>query len=237
MSRMAPKEVVCGVCGKTVEVFVVLSTSELRGPDLDLRPPPMRRNTIHSWVTQCPSCGYAARNIEEGFPGAAELLMTPAYRESDGLKCPYPRNDKFVKAALLSHHRGNLSQAAECYLFAAWCADDALEDGGGRDWKIFGTQCRRRAAALYEELWASYRQNNRVEGRLCLRLADIHRRLGDFDRAAALCEDAQGDRVLQQNPPALAMARYAEALCLQKDATVHTLDEAIRWQNSQQPPK
>lgn len=50
------------------------STNEFGSPDLDTRPPEMRRSTIFAWVQRCPQCGYCACDVSKA-PSQAEALV------------------------------------------------------------------------------------------------------------------------------------------------------------------
>ena len=56
MSTMCDFPRICAVCGAMHEYRILTSTNAFGSPDLDLRPPMMKRGTMHLWVQECPSC-------------------------------------------------------------------------------------------------------------------------------------------------------------------------------------
>jgi hypothetical protein len=56
----------CYCCGKTSEHSILMSTNSFGSPDLDQRSAEMERDTIHTWLQECPFCGYVAFDIEKG---------------------------------------------------------------------------------------------------------------------------------------------------------------------------
>ena len=56
---------ICAVCKHKSSATIVASTNAFGAPDLDMRPPEMRRSTMHFWVSTCPKCGYTASDIEK----------------------------------------------------------------------------------------------------------------------------------------------------------------------------
>eukprot|EP01004_Peranema_trichophorum_P007559 NODE_6336_length_897_cov_38.824289_g5744_i0.p1 GENE.NODE_6336_length_897_cov_38.824289_g5744_i0~~NODE_6336_length_897_cov_38.824289_g5744_i0.p1 ORF type:complete len:252 (+),score=36.38 NODE_6336_length_897_cov_38.824289_g5744_i0:55-810(+) len=53
----------CALCGHDNQVSVICSYTTFGGPDLDLRPPPMKRDTMQSWVEDCSNCKYCSNDL------------------------------------------------------------------------------------------------------------------------------------------------------------------------------
>lgn len=119
----------------------MLSTSESGPPDLDLRPAPMRRYSMQTWVVRCPGCGYCARSIEQAPEGVRAVVDSETYRaQLEATDAPELANS-FLCQALLDEAQGRTVSAVWAAVRAAWVCDDAeLEDAA--------TTCRRRARAL-----------------------------------------------------------------------------------------
>ncbi len=64
----------CQVCGKTSMHPVLMSTNSFGYPDLDLRPAPMQRDTMDTWLDECPHCGYVASSLEIKLPRLVEAV-------------------------------------------------------------------------------------------------------------------------------------------------------------------
>ena len=82
MSTIGLMNKVCAVCGKESEYSVLNSTNTFGSPDLDLRPPEMRRSTMHIWIQECPFCGYISKDVTDETSVTKELLSSERY-----LKC------------------------------------------------------------------------------------------------------------------------------------------------------
>lgn len=53
MTTIIEEKVTCAVCGMQQTVHEMGSTSSFGAMDLDTRPPPLRRSTMHLWVHEC----------------------------------------------------------------------------------------------------------------------------------------------------------------------------------------
>ena len=53
MTTIIEEKVICAVCGVQQTVHEMGSTSSFGAMDLDTRPPPLRRSTMHLWVHEC----------------------------------------------------------------------------------------------------------------------------------------------------------------------------------------
>lgn len=72
--------VTCACCGTATRRSLLGSTNAFGSPDLDTRPPPMQRDTLHTWVQHCGHCGYCAPDLAKAPAGAAGQIADPAYR-------------------------------------------------------------------------------------------------------------------------------------------------------------
>ena len=70
MTTIIEEEVTCAVCGMKQTVQEMGSTSSFGAMDLDTRPPPLRRSTMHLWVHECGECGYVAPELGTAAEGA-----------------------------------------------------------------------------------------------------------------------------------------------------------------------
>ena len=99
------------------------STNAFGSMDLDMRPPPMQRDTLGQQIHQCRGCGYCAPNLEERV-GSDEALASDQYRailRDDSI----PRLARmFTAYAHLAETSGDLRSAAWAHRNAAWDCDD-----------------------------------------------------------------------------------------------------------------
>lgn len=206
--------VACRMCGAVSQHISIGSTSSIGASDLDFRPPERARSTIDCWLQECPECGYVAveiAGVEAQFTDGPPAPEPPAEPE-EGVDAimrkaewralaamPPKRYRRFLKRSLIDETLGNLAQAGEWALNAAWAADDEA-DGVGLDASLSeepvdaadaaaaAKTARIRAAALL----AKALENNAVEPKEVLdhqlRLIDVLRRAGKWPEAAAICE-------------------------------------------------
>jgi hypothetical protein len=80
MTDIGEEIVTCAVCGRQTPQTILFSTSTFGAPDLDLRPPPMKRQTIEYWVQECPYCGYVASNISEADSRTRRFLQGDGWK-------------------------------------------------------------------------------------------------------------------------------------------------------------
>lgn len=125
MSTTKVLSIRCAVCGIESEQTILTSYSLFGEPDLDFRPAPMLRETIHDWLMECPNCGYVAKDLRRR-PYASDETLRQIYSGLDA-SLPMPAH-AFYKRALYCEHVRDFSGALRAYLCAAWVCDDAEDD-------------------------------------------------------------------------------------------------------------
>ncbi len=170
-SRAAPAgSIRCGVCGTESRQPPFRPAPPEQPPDLDLRPGEPVRSTMARWLQQCPACGYAAPDIAEVHPAAAEAVRAAPFRAllADASIPPLAR--RFLASALVLEETGALHAAAERTLQAAWVADDLDRADLARAWRLDAVALWRGGPALSAEQ--------------TVRVVDALRRAEAFDDAA-----------------------------------------------------
>src|SRR5689334_17370242 len=76
MTSYYPRQVICSVCGTSSRQEVLTSTNCIGSPDLDLRPPQMKRSTMDRWLHECPNCGFVSGDLTKAEQGIHEILST-----------------------------------------------------------------------------------------------------------------------------------------------------------------
>jgi hypothetical protein len=214
MTTFAQKEVQCAVCGTTVEMNILASTNAMGSSDLDLRPPEMQRSTMHTWVQQCPQCGFCNGSIDDAPAGAKELVDSPDYRaQLEDERLPALART-FLCAAMVVQNEDRRS-AAHSKLCAAWDCDDAeLPD--------MASECRRGAIALLEDADELDDPSQAVlESAIVI---DMLRRIGDFSLASERCEQLVS---VTTDENLLAILGFQKDLISAKDTACHSVEEAI----------
>ena len=214
MTTFAQKEVNCAVCGTTVEMNILASTNAMGSSDLDLRPPEMQRSTMHTWVQQCPQCGFCNGSIDDAPSGSNELVTSAQYKaqlEDDRLP---ELARRFLCAAMVVDNEDRRS-AAHSKLCAAWVCDDAeLQDAA--------QECRRGAIALLEDLESLEDPSQAVlESAIVI---DMLRRVGEFSVAEERCDQLVSET---SDENLLAILSFQKDLISTQDTGCHSVDEAI----------
>lgn len=214
----------CGVCGNPVEVTFIGSTNEFGSKDLDLRPPEMMRSTYVYWTTRCPHCGYCAEDIAKGGRNAVKVTQSDEYQQQlHDKSMPELANTFLCESMVLDAKRQTKAAGFAC-LHAAWaCDDDNMPDAA--------KSCRLKAVALFEPLMAAEKTILDDSGADFILLADLLRRAGAFDFAAAACEKGLEKST---NPNIRRIIGFQHHLCGIRDEAAHTVKEAIEWQQPQE---
>jgi hypothetical protein len=236
-----PVEKTCAICGTTSRHHVLGSTNTMGAPDLDLRPAPMARWTLTEQIEQCPQCGYCAADISVATDAARRVVQNEAYQE-ELRRADYPTlTRRFLCASFILSVQGEDGAAGRAALMGAWAADD------GTEWQsaISGEEvdeapldqlrgeaatAAAEAAARCRRLAIGYFEADRKSGLTFAAdeytadalLADLHRRVGDFDAARAYAQ-AGIDRGAEGL--VLEVLRLQIQLAGLFDTACHTMDE------------
>jgi hypothetical protein len=187
MTTLFKVKVSCGACGHPFAHHVVISTNIFGSPDLDGRPPEMKRSTISEWVHRCPSCGYCAGEISK-FDERFRAVMNSAAYGNQLADQRYPTlASSFICAAMLAEAGERRENAGWTYLHAAW----ALDDEGKDDLARMARNC---AAAIFDALVVEGRPFATNPGASETVLADCLRRAGREPEALRVV-----DRALSQS--------------------------------------
>eukprot|EP01084_Bolivina_argentea_P174580 302388_1 len=66
----------CPVCHTTSTHMIITSTNQFGSPDLDLRPPPMKRSTLSRNVQCCPNCGFCQYNLGKNMMDVSNDILS-----------------------------------------------------------------------------------------------------------------------------------------------------------------
>lgn len=184
-------------------------------PDLDLRPPQMKRSTMRAWIQECPHCHYLAPELS--LPVASKTALDSAAYEALRVEARFPElARKFLGYALLTVE-SNPIQAGYARLRAAWDCDDArLAESA--------TACRNAAAECFMRLKPF--EDNEPGAATALVLIDVLRRAGNFEQAAGEC----GELWPSQNVAEVMrdVLKYQRVLITQRDDAAYRIEDAIR---------
>ena len=141
MTTFAMYDCACACCGEAVSVPRVTTTNAFGSMDLDMRPPPMQRDTQALEMLECPKCGYCSHDIGQAFNVERTKVMVASagYRMLvDGALPNLP--SRFVRWALVTEAAGRFDLAGDALKEGAWAADDLGDD-------VLATELRLRAVA------------------------------------------------------------------------------------------
>lgn len=207
----------CSVCGTETDFNQIGSTNEMGSPDLDTRPPPMRRSTMDTWVQKCPKCGYCASKISEPLSVTSAFLQSEAYRGR--LTHPtFPElANAFLCQAILARESADIAAAGKASMHAAWVCDD-------NDCEQQARACRLQAAELLRMAEEKGQPISEQAGVSTAIRVDLLRRAGEFLEAGKLITghdpstcDATINRILEAQ----------SNLIDNEDSTCHTIQEAM----------
>lgn len=218
MTTILEEEVTCTVCGAKQTVQKLGSTNSFGAMDLDTRPPEMRRSTMDHWLHECDECGYVASDLGDAAEAGTMTSVWHAYlAELHSPQRPRLAN-RFVCRSLLDEAAGDSAAAGWRRLNAAWACDDAEQAEEARVQRRAALELFQRARA------AGQRAMKSVAGGDELLLADIARRAGEFEQAAALC--AAGLALPEAPAFVIKLLVFEKELVAARDVGRHRVSEA-----------
>lgn len=215
MTTYFQRETTCKNCKRPSTHHLLGSTNAFGSPDLDLRPPEMKRSTMGAWLQECPHCRYVAPDISEA-AGDLTRVLSPEYVAALNDQSLPDFARRFVAHSILILGTDKAG-AGFAMLRAAWVCDDRRKPEAA-------AECRNRAA----DCMAAQRpfpdsENGITAGAV---LVDVLRRAGRFEEAAAECDsllefEATKD-VLRK------VLEYQARLIAARDTGGHTVSEAVK---------
>jgi hypothetical protein len=239
MTTQSIQTAACVICGEMCRNTVLMSTNTFGSPDLDLRPPPMQRNTMGTWVQSCRSCGYVAADIAENAytvdrAALRALLDRPAYQAITVGKDTYCLGN-FERQALLEQWVGTPVAEATAWHNAAWSADDAALEAVANEtspaaFLAMAERFRLEAIRLMLATAATTAANDPKRVHTQTMLVDLLRRASAFDQAVQLCDDllaTGGEAVLGPNAVIGHILNFQRAKAQGRDAACYTIAQAV----------
>ena len=175
MTTIVTETVKCGCCGKKSRQRGLGSTNQFGSPDLDLRPPPMARDTMDYWLQTCPKCGLVAEDLAAETAAVADLVRSDAYRRGGLDKAAPDLALTFLRRSMIVASHGDARAAFQNVLSAAWVADDEGAADLARLLRRMATACLGEVPDLDDE--------DRLQ------LAEVLRRAGEFAGAERILSD------------------------------------------------
>ena len=217
MSTIARIKCRCAVCGARNELAVLCSTNEFGSPDLDLRPPEMKRRTMSLWVQECSKCGYAAEDISEDRKVPRDLVQSEKYNSCEGHGFESALARKFYKSYMINRHLQLHADAFYDVLHAAWACDDK-EDGEG------AKLCRVLAFKFIPTLIKERAEDKET---LLVMAADLLRRSGHFEELINSYQNIRFSTELLNEILSFEIAKAKE-----KDAGCYAVSDVVKNRHS-----
>ena len=197
----------CSVCGKTSMQPVLSSTNSWGYPDLDLRPAPMKRDTMNTWLMECPHCGYVAIRLENELEVSANLLKSDEYMTCGGHDFKSDLSKRFYRHYLISKAKKDYRSMFFSLLHCAWTCDDADDR--------LAVKKKKKAADSIDLFEADGDEKDNLK----IMKADLFRRSLQFDRVADEFNDFRSDDDLLNS-----IIRFQIERALMKDSACYTVE-------------
>jgi len=162
----------CTVCKTKSEQTVIGSTNTFGSPDLDLRPPEMRRSTMYYWPEKCPHCGFVSYDLEQKTAIRKKWLESEAYTTCEGHSFISDLAAMFYKIYMIAKETNDSRDAFNALMNAAWASDDCSDTENA-------LLCRRMLLPYLEQEIA---KDARMAETLTIARADVLRRAELFDQ-------------------------------------------------------
>ena len=191
MTTIIPVDQKCSVCGYTSQQYVLGSTNSWGYADLDLRPAPMQRDTMNTWIVECPNCGYVAGNLENESGIKIDFVKSEAYTTCDDNEFEGKLSERFYRGFMIARETNNTRACFFNLHHCAWDCDDHNDPKA--------IEMRKMALQYLDEMIESADEET---NNLVLIKADMLRRTEQFDTLieeyeSVTLDDAQLDRVLK----------------------------------------
>lgn len=212
--------VTCRACGATSEQEKLVDTTSFGWPDLDLRPPEMRRSTMRIWLQECPTCGFVAADLSKASDEELDAVRGP--RAAGGWTAalalrggPDGLANRFERRAVIEAHLNRPGLAGYRMLCAAWDADDRRQAAEA--------EAYRAEAADFLEAALTVNPDAKEATDWTIQLVDTLRRLGSFDKA-----EEYGDRLIGNASRKIdAIGRFQLRMILELDTNRYTMGDAL----------
>jgi hypothetical protein len=212
-----PQEVSCAVCGLVSEQTSLASTSAFGSPDLDSRPPELKRSTMDYWLERCPHCGYCASTISRSTGTERSLVESPTYQAQRANPAYPPLANAFLCRSMVEEAVDELTEAAWSAIHAAWVCDDAGQAEAA-------SACRRRALRLREagaDGGPGLAQDAETDAAIA---ADLLRRIGDYESVRGL---VSGTLASSTNETIRQILQFQALLASRRDSGCYKLENAV----------
>ena len=206
MAKILTETVKCALCGKDSEQKYIASSSCTEEQDLDTRSYGSERSLLQYGIQVCPHCGFVSPVLNDN-PNNVKLFDC-----SKDIIGPSKIASNYIKLAQQFERVDNWTDAGYMYLRSAWVFDDE----NNNEWAV---RSRKEAARCFK-----IHVDNTEDGEIAMILVDVYRRSNNFDEALNLIREIGDTGYADYNE----ILKYQTELCVNKDASIHTMAEAER---------
>ena len=208
-------EMECPVCGKKTPQPVLFSTNTFGYPDLDLRPAPMQRDTMDTWILECPNCGYVSSNFDSEPTITKDFLKSDAYTTCDGIEFKGKLAKRFYRNYLIAKHNNNAAGCFNNLLHCAWDCDDKEDPNAAHVRKL---------ALPY--ITGLIEIDSEGKNNYLAMKADLMRRCGEFDQLINEYSDIiTGEEIINR------VIQFQIQKAKEKDTTCYTVEDVVNEDN------
>ena len=211
--------VTCGACQSSSEITVLTSTNSFGYADLDTRPAGMARDTIHSWVHRCSTCGGCSNNLSNLNKAAYEIIRSKRYVDQLNNKSYSELANSFICKSIIEEEQKEFFAATWSLINAAW----SLDDTGSVELAISAR--KKSATMLWDlELRGELIANNKESNSALL--IDLLRRSKDFIRASEIIE---GRESMLEEDIIKKVISFEKKLISEQNSECYTIGDAIEF--------
>lgn len=215
MTTMFNEEVICGNCGKDIEIMVIGSTNTFGVPDLDTRPAEMARSTLSYDIQHCPNCDYCNADISEDPADKKDYMEMDIYKSIILSRALSDTASHFIASSFLNESIGQYANATWDMIYAAWTCDDNNETQGA-------IECRKNAVKLIREVNKASQDISYQDGATEAIQADLLRRAGLFEEALEIVKLVKTEEYIINR-----VLSFEKKLIQKSDKDIHTIEEAL----------
>lgn len=207
----------CCLCETENECQLVESTDAEGSPDLDLRPAPPERDTMHAWFQECSNCHYVCVDLARESNGARSIVDSDRYRTLVADSALSDTARKFALCAVLNREDREICGTA--LLRAAWDCDDQQNNDLAKSF-------RDDAADSWKKLQPF--EDNQDHATMAVTLIDVLRRAGRFDEAVKLANQMVKFKSVKRSDVMLAVIKFQQSLCESESIECRKLEDAVK---------
>ena len=217
LTRLCNITVKCPVCDVEFETSELMSTNEIGSPDLDLRPPEMRRSTMYNRITECPSCGYSSYGMPEDV-NDKEFIKSSKFINCEGVESISDRSKPFYRAYLISRNEGRKEEEFDNLLRCIWSCDDEGDDENAKSLRI-------KACELLNEILDNFEKHKNLgdKSTIWIMKSDLMRRSGQFEELIDEYKDSKFEEELLND-----IIKFQIEKSKEKDTGCYTVEDVIK---------